>query len=161
MSHWLTRCFPGISTIALSAIVWLAFSKTASSDGSQPPEATLWQKVFTFYTMLVHLAIASLPFRTIIGTLRATQQIQSILSRRAHPPSKDSFDSEAKSSGSDNLAAETTFRHAKSPVARLGDQEVIHCIIIPNYKEALGTLRATLFVLATHPRAKSQYEASC
>ncbi|RDW92830.1 glycosyltransferase family 2 protein [Aspergillus mulundensis] len=36
--------------------------------------------------------------------------------------------------------------------------EVTHAIIIPNYKEDIGTLRETLNVLASHPRARSRYE---
>jgi hypothetical protein len=36
--------------------------------------------------------------------------------------------------------------------------EVIHAIIVPNYCEDLHTLRTTLDVLASHPRARTQYE---
>lgn len=37
-------------------------------------------------------------------------------------------------------------------------EEVIHAIIIPNYQEDIETLRLTLDVLASHPRAGLQYK---
>jgi hypothetical protein len=36
--------------------------------------------------------------------------------------------------------------------------EVTHAIIVPNYSETLETLASTLRVLASHPRARTQYE---
>jgi hypothetical protein len=38
------------------------------------------------------------------------------------------------------------------------EDRVVHAIILPNYMEDLGTLRETLDVLASHRRARSQYE---
>ncbi|KAJ5664939.1 uncharacterized protein N7477_007387 [Penicillium maclennaniae] len=38
------------------------------------------------------------------------------------------------------------------------EEELVHAIILPNYCEDLHTLETTLKVLASHPRAKSQYE---
>ncbi|KAJ6007424.1 hypothetical protein N7540_011400 [Penicillium herquei] len=40
------------------------------------------------------------------------------------------------------------------------EDELIHAIILPNYSEDLHTLETTLNVLASHPRARSQYEVS-
>ena len=36
-------------------------------------------------------------------------------------------------------------------------EHVLHVIIIPNYKEDMGTLSETLAILASHSRAKTQY----
>lgn len=38
--------------------------------------------------------------------------------------------------------------------------EVVHAIILPNYCEGMDTLETTLKVLASHPRAATQYEVS-
>jgi hypothetical protein len=40
----------------------------------------------------------------------------------------------------------------------VGTPELINAIILPNYCEDLHTLETTLKVLASHPRAKSQYD---
>lgn len=37
---------------------------------------------------------------------------------------------------------------------------VVHAIIIPNYKEAADTLRETLEVLASHHQAQNAFDAS-
>ena len=37
----------------------------------------------------------------------------------------------------------------------------IHAVLIPNYKEDVDVLRETLDVLASHPRARRQYDVSC
>lgn len=44
-----------------------------------------------------------------------------------------------------------------------GDSEpnnVIHAIVIPNYKEEVDSLRETLDVLASHPQARNSYDVS-
>ncbi|KAF7591868.1 hypothetical protein BBP40_000910 [Aspergillus hancockii] len=46
----------------------------------------------------------------------------------------------------------------KIDVDELDEPEVIHAIILPNYNEEIHTLRTTLNVLASHPRACTQYE---
>jgi hypothetical protein len=38
------------------------------------------------------------------------------------------------------------------------EERVVHAIVVPNYMEDLGTLRETLDVLASHRRARTQYE---
>jgi len=38
------------------------------------------------------------------------------------------------------------------------EDSIIHAIILPNYMEDIGTLRETLEVLASHRKAKLQYE---
>jgi hypothetical protein len=40
-------------------------------------------------------------------------------------------------------------------------QDVLHAIILPNYKEDIDTLRETLDVLACHSQAASSYDLSC
>lgn len=40
----------------------------------------------------------------------------------------------------------------------IGIEDVEHVIIVPNYKESLGTLRETLDVLASHPLAPTAYK---
>src|SRR5262249_28852975 len=37
---------------------------------------------------------------------------------------------------------------------------VVHALIIPNYKEAMDTLRGTLAGLASHPQARFSYDVS-
>ena len=38
------------------------------------------------------------------------------------------------------------------------EDQITHVVILPNYMEDIGTLRETLMVLASHGKAKSQYE---
>jgi len=40
------------------------------------------------------------------------------------------------------------------------NDNVVHAIIIPNYKEEIDTLRETLDVLASHPQARYSYDVS-
>lgn len=54
-------------------------------------------------------------------------------------------------------------RKARKSMARLHNIQVLdtnlrHCIIIPNYKESIGTLCETLGVLRLHPLAAKHYD---
>jgi hypothetical protein len=40
------------------------------------------------------------------------------------------------------------------------EDEIVHAIILPNYKEDIETLKQTLAVLASHDQASCQYEVS-
>jgi hypothetical protein len=50
-------------------------------------------------------------------------------------------------------------RNEQKPVLQeIKHAGIIHAIIIPNFNENIDTLRTTLSVLASHPRAYSQYK---
>lgn len=58
-----------------------------------------------------------------------------------------------ESGGEKHSRASSTFDEGRD----LHFDDVAHCIILPNYKEDLGTLRETLSVLASHAWASRSY----
>lgn len=64
--------------------------------------------------------------------------------------------SPVSASSSDTLIGKPTSTDVA--INEIPDEELVHAIILPNYGEDLHTLETTLKVLASHPRAKTQYE---
>lgn len=90
-----------------------------------------------------------------------TKETKRVLSRRvwqsSRKGSQDGFVDDPPSP-SRQLPDPSVFKFNDPSVYEVDDEEVIHAIILPNYGEDLHTLTTTLSVLASHPRARSQYE---
>lgn len=177
---WVSRCIPGLSIIALLFLVACSFPNAvplpqwkalfpqsvtagnASSDGSNL--LTPWQKAFIAYLVFVHLNLFAFTVRllwALFSVSRATEQILkpqlSDTGRQSGNETKDTL-----------VAALNPIQKHPDPAALRANaaakrDEVTHAIILPNYAEDIDTLRSTLDVLASHPRARSQYEvrAAC
>ncbi|KAJ3024861.1 UNVERIFIED_CONTAM: hypothetical protein HDU68_007704 [Siphonaria sp. JEL0065] len=107
---------------------------------------------FAFYYTVLMIAISIITFRTVVGIfvttalsirkaktdwmLKREQDVDSLLKLRGS-------DSKAEFGADDEL---------------MTIQEVMHVIVVPNYKETLGTLTETLDVLASHALAKTNYK---
>lgn len=77
------------------------------------------------------------------------------------PKSVDTEDAfEAELAGNVPLSVLGGTQFEAEPDYLVNNQEVVHAIILPNYEENFDTLWTTLHVLASHPRAASQYEVS-
>ncbi|KAI3105138.1 CAZyme family GT2 [Penicillium roqueforti] len=75
------------------------------------------------------------------------------------PKSVDTEDAfEAELAGNVPLSVLGGTQFEAEPDYLVNNQEVVHAIILPNYEENFDTLWTTLHVLASHPRAASQYE---
>ncbi|KKK13941.1 hypothetical protein ARAM_005608 [Aspergillus rambellii] len=174
IASWASRCLPGFSIIALLALVVFsatdAFPFPWSSDPpepgrpGEPPVLNLAQTIFVIYTVLVHLNTLAFTGRLSWALVHIHRQTNNVLKRRTNQPREASS---PRSSGA-SIASDTSslddvslLPYAESqPILNDKDieEEVVHAIIIPNYNEEIHTLRSTLDVLASHPRASSQYE---
>ena len=149
------------------------------------PPLSLAQLAFLAYNFALHaqslvfcaqLAVALWWMTRNIRAVRARASLTADLEAKAlkrhlghhHTPSSSSL-SASVASGSLSSYASDSEEEGKSMYAMqdfidsLGELQapedrVVHAIILPNYMEDLGTLRETLDVLASHRRARAQYE---
>lgn len=181
MLGWVTRCLPGFSIIGLALLLVCAFSDILKSElwksyfppSNNPAQGGFWggmniaQCIFVVYAVLIHIHMFGFTLRLGWSIFRATGKAKTALERRIwytplpspqaegedyiqqpiSPISMSSVDSLI----SKNLKTDVT-------VNEVVEEELIHAIILPNYCEDLHTLETTLKVLASHPRAKLQYE---
>lgn len=141
MFRWASRCLPGFSILAL--LVLLACTSNSIWIGPQDSSLNVAQQIFLIYTVFVHTNLLAFAVRLSCSLWYTIRQTKQVLNRRPSSP----------------------FREPVSPTQKIPDptvfeieDEVVHAIILPNYGEDLHTLRTTLNVLASHPRASSQYE---
>jgi hypothetical protein len=187
MWRWFSRCFPGISIILLLLLLVFAFPETANwssslpwpgrvpttttpppadhGSGKMPAPLSLAQKFFIAYTIMVHVNAQTFVMRLSWALTRAVKETRAVLRRR---PSTKTFtgpsgtetppfaDSPASTPISTSPPEPTFFDLGQLEEGE--DVEVVHAIILPNYCEDLDTLQTTLNVLASHPRAATQYE---
>lgn len=146
MLQWASRCLPGFSILAL--LVLLARTSNSIWIGPQDLSLSMAQQIFMVYTLLVHTNLLVFALRLSCSLWYTLRQTKQVLSRRYN-----------------NSPIASPFREPASPTQKLPDptvfeveDEVVHAIILPNYGEDLHTLRTTLNVLASHPRASTQYE---
>lgn len=181
MLAWVTRCLPGFSIIGLVLLLVCAFSDVLQSalwksyfpPKDDPVQGGFWggmniaQRIFVVYAVLIHVHMFGFTLRLGWSLFRATGKAKTALERRVwHTPlpspqseGEDYSDqpiSPISMSSVDSLIS----KNLKSDVTinEVVEDELIHAIILPNYCEDLHTLETTLKVLASHPRAKSQYE---
>lgn len=179
MLRWASRCVPGFAILALLSLSLLAFTDISRSLSYEDPPhyhhpppghphpphdrpeiLPLAQKIFIGLSIFVHLNAFFFAIRLFFSLLYTLKESKKALQRRSPISSKLFEESEHNLDGDlplDDLGFQSSQTDSDS---FLGDKEVIHAIILPNYKEDIDTLRTTLLVLASHPRASSQYEVS-
>lgn len=174
MLVWLSRCLPGFSIIALTAMLIFAFSdllksalwKSIFPPSTSPPWEGPWkglsiaQSVFVIYNIFVHTQMFAFTLRLGWSFTNMIKQTRRSIQRRpsdvpiAPIDHRDSVDSHHSLwSSSDTSVAKPIHEPGE-----FGIPELIHAIILPNYCEDFHTLETTLRVLSSHPRAKTQYE---
>lgn len=148
-----------------------SYHSSVSSNG-----AGSWTYLFAYYCLLVHVLVCLFPLRacwtvwTLTQSMKRAAQSDSLLDLKKFASRRDSY---ASASSSDTLISsqnDTT----SSTTSEAGDcdpdfftdgipaacDNVVHAIVIPNYKEESDTLRETLDVLASHPQAHYSYDVS-
>ncbi|KAK3078183.1 hypothetical protein LTS18_008228, partial [Coniosporium uncinatum] len=165
MFGWLYRCAPGLSLIIIVFFIIDAFSAPAPAlvDCSfsnsfltfPAPNVllrrcvagmTLSQIFLVSYTLICHLVLVMFGMRLSWSLYHVTTNIKRV--RKARIMGIDTMHPKAQHLDLERYGREDTGTKA---------QEIVHAIIIPNYMEDVGTLKTTLAVLASHPRA-CQYE---
>jgi hypothetical protein len=188
LSRWASRCIPGLSTLCLIVILILAFRESTPARpvparhsqedvdspylqqptiSSTPAALRYSQKFFIIYVLLAHTDTFLFTIRLFFSIIIVKSKLRTVLLRRADLPS--GFYSEGVLSPIDGQELSQRSSPQRSPKLDAksvsfslpsDSEEVIHAIIIPNYQEDIETLRLTLDVLASHPRACTQYKVS-
>ncbi|KAI2695030.1 hypothetical protein CBS147332_9464 [Penicillium roqueforti] len=133
-----------------------------ASDG-RPTTLPLTQKIIIGMSLFVHLNAFYFAIRLFFALLKTPRESKKALQRRhsTTPKSVDTEDAfEAELAGNVSLSVLGGTQFEAESKYLVNNQEVVHAIILPNYKENFDTLWTTLYVLASHPRAASQYEVS-
>lgn len=186
MLGWVTRCLPGLSIIVLVVLLLCAFtdllqyspfksfvppstSEPGQNDDGIWSGLSLAQSIFVVYGVLVHAHMLGFTLRLGWSMFRATVNAKVALERRLWQTPSPSPRSQAEDemepplspismSSADSLIPKIAMKNVN--VNESVEEELVHAIILPNYCEDIHTLETTLKVLASHPRAKSQYEVS-
>lgn len=186
MLRWWSRCLPGFSTIALLILLAFAFldldkiviaagtrlnlfeatnGGTASVVGPRDElKLKLSQKIFIFYCYLAHIDTTCFAIRLCLAFIWVKSKTKLTLRRRQVPlPETLLQDGSPLLKPARGVSPPPPYT-SSPPSPQLSGltlsppSEVTHAIIVPNYSETLETLAATLRVLASHPRARTQYE---
>ncbi|KAL5340616.1 glycosyl transferase family group 2-domain-containing protein [Aspergillus crustosus] len=171
-ARWASRCLPGFSIIALLVLLLLSSADAIPGWKRPPPRGgvpgplpvtlNLAQMIFIVYSILVHLNTFAFTARLSWALSHAVDQTSRVLKRRADVSTPNSSEPSSPCSNDDPFATGYTSplesKRTQLWVAEVVEPEVTHAIILPNYKEDIDTLRTTLDVLASHPRARTQYE---
>ncbi|KAJ5398211.1 hypothetical protein N7509_006324 [Penicillium cosmopolitanum] len=185
MLGWVTRCLPGFSLISLALLLLCAFTDILESPmlkgflptpSITPPTQNgpwsglgLAQKAFIIYTVLLHVHTFGFTIRLAWSISRTLQSTKEVFQRRlatspfpSPKPTRPEYQLYSDAPPSPVSLPDATISSFDKKdfitVHELTEKELIHAIILPNYCEDLHTLETTLKVLASHPRAKSQYE---
>lgn len=153
----------------------------ATSHSEQHEHLTFAQKIFIGYLLFVHLNMLAFSLRLSFSLLSLWYQARSVLHRTRSDNYKrnhlvenstvtvksDIISSECSEESLLSMSTDFEPKHAADDVLSSKSQlyssvkssdELIHAIIVPNYREDFHTLFTTLSVLASHELAKSQYE---
>ena len=155
-----------ISLVAVIVLLYLAFGHsqhpyTGNRFRTKPPthhhrqELTHSQFVFVCYTLFVHEVALIFPFRLCWGMASLTRRLRKTIQ---HNTLLQSATYHSSTGGHKNDLDDSIPIEIRSKASR---QNVLHAIILPNYKEDIDILRETLDVLACHPQAASSYDVSC
>ena len=186
MLRWFARCLPGFSTIALLFLIGFALfdldkllvsagtrinildrssgaTSTTSTKARDELELKLSQKIFMGYFILTHLDTTGFAARLCLALVLVKRNVKEALRRRQDPlPEELLRDGSPMLKPSRGVSPPPPYTSCPPSPQLDGQlspqQEITHAIIVPNYSETLETLVTTLRVLASHPRAKTQYE---
>lgn len=135
-----------------------------------PDGADIWTVIFSWYCLLIHILVTAIPLRACWAIWDLTGSLRKTACSKTSKDSRDS--SSASPPDSETLTPSSALSSASSEsddllvdpdlyaVSDSESERVIHAIIIPNYREEMDTLRETLDVLASHPRARCGYDVS-
>ncbi|KAL5049423.1 hypothetical protein BDW71DRAFT_204683 [Aspergillus fruticulosus] len=157
LAQWAARCLPGYSTLALLVLLLLSASDAIPGPwrdpaGNKPdrPTLNLAQKIFIVYSFFVRLNTLLFTGRLSWALFYSFTQTSKVPKRRAaYLPSGTPEPSSPRGDPPPTALDKKFTQDSISKVA----EEVTRAIIIPKYNEDVGTLRETLDVLASHPRA--------
>ena len=184
---WCSRRVGGLSLLALVSLCsWVLLNEIKSTRHDAPQhkgavnyhfkhqqrpskvEAVL-VLTFAYYSLFIHILVTIFPFRACWGIWDVTRGLKRVTGSKK----PRSFKTERKLSSSSFSSAETLNPGSSSTSSDAEDFEAgyyadiesdqlgpIHAVLIPNYKEDFDVLRETLDVLASHPRARCQYDVS-
>ncbi|KAF1985248.1 hypothetical protein K402DRAFT_455224 [Aulographum hederae CBS 113979] len=179
MFGWFYRCAPGLSIFLVITVIVFAFStptpslagcsfKQVSRSSLYLPAQclaglTLSQVLLLAYTLITHITLLTFGIKLSWSLHHVTKGIKAV--RRARelgidPSGKKQqlpHDAHTRSMHTLDECLDEDFEYHGSDAQLLG-KEVIHAVIVPNYMEDAATLKTTLAVLASHPRAATQYE---
>ncbi|KAI9337508.1 hypothetical protein BDR26DRAFT_980626 [Obelidium mucronatum] len=114
---------------------------------------------FAVYYAFINVALLFTSVRTVTGTW-ITWMMAYRHSRTDWTAKYDLSDNTSDSNGSASLLinAVSKVKTVESETSELNIGDIVHWIVIPNYKEDVENLRDTLLVLASHKRAKDSYK---
>ena len=186
MLRWLSRCLPGFSTVALLLLLACAFldfdefviaagtrlSFFEAANGGVGSVAwsrgeltlKLSQKIFIFYYYVAHIDTTCFAARLCLALIWVKSKTKLTLRRRQIPlPETLLQDGSPLLKPSRGVSPPPPYTSTPPSPQLAGltlspPSEVTHAIIVPNYSESVDTLASTLRVLASHPRARTQYE---
>ncbi|KAJ4204550.1 hypothetical protein NW759_014887 [Fusarium solani] len=144
--EWGTRRCGGLAMIAtLCLSYWVLIGEPALRALKPPPitdGAGFWTTLFALNCLAAHFLIATFYIRLNYATLNVTSRLAALKKKNEAEKSVD-----------------TLPRHGvPNHGAYLTSSDLIHAIIIPNYKEDIEILHETLDVLASHDGAKGHYD---
>jgi hypothetical protein len=179
--RWMFRCLPSFSTLLLLLLLAFAFldlDKWVLWAGSRvnlwddgaiiattnaPEQLKLSQRIFTVYFLLTHIDTAGFALRLCLALVLVKSKIKRTLRRRQMPLQDADPQYVFPFLKHQRGISPPPSYNSSPPLPELISQslpnsEVIHTVIVPKYSETLETLQITLEVLASHPRARTQYE---
>ncbi|KAJ4130899.1 hypothetical protein NW768_006438 [Fusarium equiseti] len=155
-----------------------SYDQTDGKGALHPSAATIgagsWSYAFAYYCLLVHILVCIFPLRACWTIWNLTQYMKraarsdSLLDLKRLASRRDSYTSASSSetliSGRTSTSSSTTSEAGDCDPDFYTDgvpganENIVHAIVIPNYKEEIDTLRETLDVLASHPQAHYSYD---
>ncbi|ORY70994.1 glycosyl transferase family group 2-domain-containing protein [Pseudomassariella vexata] len=171
---WWTRRSGGMAMVSLlslsSYVVFKTWVASRNLNYAIEGDGGFWTLVFAYYCLLIHLLVFSFPLRVIWALRDLTRGLKEVARNKTL---KDPQDSNSGHGPSPSLSScknwvsswclPTRSGHGGLHTELYADDNVtpghiLHAIIIPNYKEDIDMLRETLEVLASHPRAQTNYD---
>jgi hypothetical protein len=136
--------------------------------------AGMWTVTFAYYCLLIHFLVFLFPIRSCWSIIDITRTMKKTARSKTLRDIKLSHRRRGSSTSLSSSETLTSSRDGSTTGSEAGDidlepytdgesnaaENVIHVIIIPNYKEEVDTLRETLDVLASHPQARYSYDVS-
>jgi hypothetical protein len=137
--------------------------RSSASTPSNELKLKLSQKIFIAYYLITHIDTAGFSLRLCLAFVLVKNKIKQTLRRRQVPlPETLLQDGSPLMNPRRGAESPPPAYTSTPPSPRLAEltppSEVTHAIIIPNYSETHETLASTMRVLASHPRARTQYE---
>lgn len=137
----------------------------------------MWTLGFAYYCLFIHFLVFAFPVRALWSIFSITRALKKNakskalreikLSHRRRGSSTSLSSSETLTSSRDGSALSSTTSSEAGDLeveqytdgdAATAIDNIVHVIVVPNYKEEVDTLRETLDVLACHPQARHSYD---